>query len=82
MQHIVCTGTQGLINPKKSCRTNGCVSDVGTGLGNMPEVILSPELLGPKLLLEHDLKYRFIVVTKAFYTVKSLILNKWHTAEP
>ena len=36
------TGTQGLINPKKSCQTNSCVSDVRTGLGNMPEVVLTP----------------------------------------
>ena len=35
------TGTQGLINPKKSCRTNGYVSDIMTCLGNMPEVVLT-----------------------------------------
>ena len=32
--------TQELINPKKSCRWNSCVSDVGACLGNMPEVVL------------------------------------------
>ena len=36
------TGTQELINPKKSCRRFRCVSGVGTYLGNMPECILTP----------------------------------------
>ena len=35
------TGTQLLINPKKLCGTNACVSDVRTGLENMPEVVLT-----------------------------------------
>ena len=43
-RHIkhVRTGTQGLINPKKSCRRFCCVSGVGTYLGNMPECVLTP----------------------------------------
>ena len=35
------TATQDKINPKKSCRTSGWVPDIGTCLGNMPEVILT-----------------------------------------
>ena len=35
------TGPQEKINPKKSCRTNGCVWAVRTCLGNIPEAILT-----------------------------------------
>ena len=35
------TGPQEKINPKKSCRTNGHVCALLTGLGNMPKAILT-----------------------------------------
>ena len=43
------TGPQEKFNPEKSCRTNRCVWVVGTWLGNMPEVILTPELVVPSV---------------------------------
>ena len=43
------TGPQEKINPEKSCRTNHCVWAVGTWLGNMPEVILTPGLVVPSV---------------------------------
>ena len=49
------TGTQGLINPKKLCRTNGCVSDIHTCLGNVPEVVLTQNFWVRYMPIKHSL---------------------------